>query len=49
MMPATLSLIRLTFTDKEERSLATDIWAAFASGGAAMGPVVSGLLLEWFW
>jgi len=49
MMPATLSLIRLTFTDEKERAFAIGIWAAIASGGAAMGPVVGGLLLEWFW
>lgn len=49
MMPATLSLIRLTFTDEKERAFAIGIWAAVASGGAAMGPVVGGFLLEWFW
>ncbi|QCO56068.1 MFS transporter [Pseudorhodobacter turbinis] len=49
MMPATLSLIRLTFTDEKERAFAIGIWAAVASGGAAFGPVVGGLLLEWFW
>ncbi|WOI58289.1 MFS transporter [Palleronia sp. LCG004] len=49
MMPATLSLIRLTFTDEKERAFAIGIWAAVASGGAAIGPVMGGLLLEWFW
>lgn len=49
MMPATLSLIRLTFTDEKERAFAIGIWAAVASGGAALGPVVGGLLLEHFW
>ncbi|SMO87423.1 MFS transporter [Paracoccus laeviglucosivorans] len=49
MMPATLSLIRLTFTDERERAFAIGIWAAVASGGAAMGPVIGGLLLEYFW
>ncbi|MDB6178393.1 MFS transporter [Paracoccus sp. Z330] len=49
MMPATLSLIRLTFTDENERALAIGIWAAVASGGAALGPVAGGFLLEWFW
>lgn len=49
MMPATLSLIRLTFTDEKERAFAIGIWAAVASGGAALGPVVGGLLLEYFW
>lgn len=49
MMPATLSLIRLTFTDETERAFAIGVWAAVASGGAALGPVIGGLLLEWFW
>lgn len=49
MMPATLSLIRLTFTHEKERAFAIGVWAAVASGGAAMGPVLGGFLLEWFW
>ncbi len=49
MMPATLSIIRLTFTDDKERSLAIGIWASIASGGAAIGPVAGGVLLEYFW
>lgn len=49
MMPATLSIIRLTFTDENERGLAIGIWAAVASGGAALGPVIGGVLLEYFW
>lgn len=49
MMPSTLSIIRLVFDDDSERALAIGIWAAVASGGAAFGPVVGGLLLEYFW
>ncbi|WP_127596034.1 MFS transporter [Nitratireductor alexandrii] len=49
MMPATLSIIRLTFTDEKERAFAIGIWASVASGGAALGPVLGGLLLEYFW
>lgn len=49
MMPATLSIIRLTFDDERERALAIGVWAAIASGGAALGPVVGGVLLEFFW
>lgn len=49
MMPATLSLIRLSFADPRERALAIGIWASVASGGAALGPVVGGVLLEHFW
>jgi len=49
MMPATLSIIRLTFESPKEQSLAIGIWAAVASGGAAFGPVLGGLLLARFW
>lgn len=49
MMPATLSIIRLAFTDENERAVAIGIWASVAFGGAALGPVVGGLLLEYFW
>lgn len=49
MMPATLSIVRHVFTDEHERALAIGIWASVASGGAAIGPVVGGLLLEYFW
>lgn len=49
MMPATLSIIRLAFADENERAVAIGIWAAVAFGGAALGPVIGGLLLEYFW
>ncbi|MER5556312.1 MFS transporter [Streptomyces sp. NPDC002793] len=49
LMPSTLALIRNLFHDPRERSLAVGIWGAMASAGAAVGPVVGGLLLEHFW
>lgn len=49
MMPATLALIRLTFSDERERNLAIGIWGAVAVLGGALGPVVGGALLEFFW
>lgn len=49
MMPATLSIVRQTFADERERAFAIGIWAAIASGGAAVGPVLGGVLLEYFW
>ncbi|HFK7186672.1 TPA: MFS transporter [Serratia odorifera] len=49
MMPATLSIVRHVFSEPRERALAIGIWAAVASGGAAVGPVVGGMLLEYFW
>ncbi len=48
IMPATLSLIRVLFTDQRERALALGLWAAMASVGAAVGPIVGGALLEVF-
>jgi DHA2 family multidrug resistance protein-like MFS transporter len=48
IMPSTLSLIRTLFTNPGERAYALGIWAAMASVGAAVGPVVGGALLEVF-
>ncbi len=49
MMPATLAIVRQSFEDPDERALAIGIWSAVASGGAALGPVIGGLLLEYYW
>ncbi|MEX9950204.1 MFS transporter [Providencia alcalifaciens] len=48
-MPATLAIVRQVFLDPKERALAIGIWAAVASGGAAIGPLVGGILLNHFW
>ena len=48
VMPATLSLITTIFPP-EERRKAIAMWAGFAGAGAALGPIVSGGLLERFW
>ncbi|RDI21561.1 MFS transporter [Lentzea flaviverrucosa] len=49
IMPSTLSIIRNLFTDPAERTRAVAIWAATATAGAALGPLVGGALLEHFW
>ncbi|GII98181.1 MFS transporter [Sediminihabitans luteus] len=49
LMPSTLSLLRNIFTDRDERRLAIAIWASGFAAGAALGPIVGGLLLEHFW
>ncbi|MDC9603642.1 MFS transporter [Xenorhabdus griffiniae] len=49
MMPATLAIVRHAFADPNERALAIGIWSAIASGGAALGPVIGGFLLEYYW
>ncbi|MEU8106982.1 MFS transporter [Nonomuraea muscovyensis] len=49
LMPSTLALISDMFRSPGQRATAIGIWAACLSGGVALGPVVGGALLEWFW
>ncbi|MCU1479469.1 MAG: major facilitator superfamily 1 [Subtercola sp.] len=49
LMPSTLSLLRSIFADRGQRRLAIAIWSAGFAGGAALGPIVGGILLEHFW
>jgi DHA2 family multidrug resistance protein-like MFS transporter len=49
LMPSTLSLIRNIFANGDDRRLAIATWAAMFAGGAALGPVVGGWLLEHLW
>ncbi|MEO8219217.1 MAG: MFS transporter [Specibacter sp.] len=49
LMPSTLSLIRNLFLHPDQRRKAIAIWAAGFSGGAALGPIVGGFILEHFW
>lgn len=49
LMPSTLALLRTVFPDGGQRRLAVAIWATGFSAGAAVGPVVGGVLLEHFW
>ncbi|KQO81161.1 MFS transporter [Frigoribacterium sp. Leaf263] len=48
IMPATLSLLRSTFVDRDQRRLAIAIWASGFAAGSALGPIVGGILLEHF-
>ncbi|MCP3939598.1 MAG: DHA2 family efflux MFS transporter permease subunit [Actinomycetia bacterium] len=48
IMPATLSTIAVVFPPAE-RAKAIAVWAGFAGAGGAIGPLMSGLLLERFW
>jgi DHA2 family multidrug resistance protein-like MFS transporter len=47
--PSTLSLIRNMFHDPQQRAFAIGLWIASYSAGAAIGPLLGGALLEFFW
>ena len=47
--PSTLSLIRNLFEDPGQRTFAIGIWITAFSLGGAMGPLIGGALLEFFW
>lgn len=47
--PSTLSLIRNMFQDARERTFAIGVWISSYSVGAAIGPLLGGVLLEFFW
>lgn len=49
LMPSTLALIRNLFHDAKQRGKAVAIWSTAVTGGIAIGPVLSGVLLEHFW
>jgi MFS transporter, DHA2 family, multidrug resistance protein len=48
LAPSTLSLIRNMFEDDQQRTVAIGIWITSFSVGAAIGPLVGGVLLESF-
>jgi MFS transporter, DHA2 family, multidrug resistance protein len=47
--PSTLSLIRNMFLDPQQRTTAIGVWITSFSLGGAIGPLVGGLLLQYFW
>jgi DHA2 family multidrug resistance protein-like MFS transporter len=48
LAPSTLSLIRNMFHDEHQRQFAIGVWIASFSVGGAIGPMVGGVVLEWF-
>jgi DHA2 family multidrug resistance protein-like MFS transporter len=49
LAPSTLSLIRNMFLDAEERRFAIGVWVTSYSVGGAIGPLIGGILLQYFW
>jgi DHA2 family multidrug resistance protein-like MFS transporter len=49
LAPSTLSLIRNMFVDERQRTFAIGIWVTSFSLGAALGPALGGVLLDFFW
>lgn len=49
LAPSTLSLISNMFPNPKERTFAIGIWISSFSAGGAIGPVIGGILLTWFW
>jgi DHA2 family multidrug resistance protein-like MFS transporter len=47
--PSTLSLIRNMFVDSQQRTIAVSVWITSFSVGGAIGPLIGGVLLEYFW
>ncbi|MCE7008897.1 MFS transporter [Kibdelosporangium philippinense] len=48
LAPSTLALISTMFPPGQ-RAFAIGLWATCFSAGVALGPIVGGVLLEWFW
>jgi DHA2 family multidrug resistance protein-like MFS transporter len=49
LAPSTLSLIRSMFLDPAQRTAAIGVWVTSYSVGAAIGPLLGGVVLEHFW
>ncbi len=49
LAPSTLSLLRSMFGDPRQRTVAIAVWITSFSAGAAIGPLLGGVLLEHFW
>jgi DHA2 family multidrug resistance protein-like MFS transporter len=49
LAPSTMALIFTMFRDPQQRTAAIGVWIASYSAGAAIGPLLGGVMLELFW
>ncbi|MFF4590087.1 MFS transporter [Streptomyces sp. NPDC001388] len=49
LLPSTMALIRTMFTDPGQRAKAIGLWSGVMTAGIALGSVMSGVLVEYFW
>ncbi|MGW0820830.1 MFS transporter [Streptomyces sp. NPDC002845] len=49
LMPSTMALVRTMFTDPGQRAQAIGIWSGVMTAGVALGSVLSGVMVEYFW
>jgi DHA2 family multidrug resistance protein-like MFS transporter len=49
LTPSTLSLITNLFRDPRQQASAIGLWAGCFLAGAIVGPIVGGIMLEYFW
>ncbi|MGV9568755.1 MFS transporter, partial [Streptomyces nigra] len=49
LMPSTLAMLRALFHDPGQRAKAIGVWSGVMTAGIALGSVLSGVLVEFFW
>ncbi|MFE7171898.1 MFS transporter [Streptomyces sp. NPDC057616] len=49
LMPSTMALVRTMFTDPGQRAKAIGLWSGVMTAGIALGSVMSGVLVQYFW
>ncbi|GIG87723.1 MFS transporter [Plantactinospora endophytica] len=49
LMPSTLALISNMFHDPAQRGAAIGVWVSCFMGGMALGPLIGGIVLQFFW
>jgi DHA2 family multidrug resistance protein-like MFS transporter len=49
IMPSTMALLSTMFRDPKQYMMALGVWMGCFMGGTALGPIMGGALLEFFW